>query len=156
MFIPEETIKHISVSVSVLSKIPNLAGLKKVTGRNVILNYSAMRTVEMGLIVQFIDLKCKDMPHLIFLFLLIFINIWFAIRRLNKYILYAEELLCKGMQATQSVKWNEMYKWKDDMKYLGYEPELVWGHTISDQGTAIRTLDQWPPHQAHWWLRWII
>ncbi len=23
------------------------------------------------------------------------------------------------MQATQSVKWNEMYKWKDDMKYPG-------------------------------------
>ncbi len=25
------------------------------------------------------------------------------------------------MQATQSVKWNEMYKWKDDMKYPGYD-----------------------------------
>ncbi len=32
----------------------------------------------------------------------IFINIWFA---------------------TQSIKCNEMYKWKDDMKYPGYEPE---------------------------------
>ncbi len=30
------------------------------------------------------------------------------------------------MQATQSVKWNEMYKWKDDMKYPGYESELIW------------------------------
>ncbi len=29
------------------------------------------------------------------------------------------------MQATQSGKWNEMYKWKDDMKYPGYEGELV-------------------------------
>ncbi len=28
------------------------------------------------------------------------------------------------MQATQSVKWNEMYKWKDDMKYPGYETEM--------------------------------
>ncbi len=28
------------------------------------------------------------------------------------------------MQATQSVKWNEMYKWKDDMKHPGYETEL--------------------------------
>ncbi len=27
------------------------------------------------------------------------------------------------MHATKSVKWNEMYKWKDDMKYPGYEPE---------------------------------
>ncbi len=53
----------------------------------------------------------------------IFINIWFAIRRLNKYILYGKRLF-KGMQATQSVKWNEMYKWKD-----------------SDQGTADSTLD---------------
>ncbi len=53
-----------------------------------------------------------------------FINIWFAIVRLNKYILYAERF-SKGKQATQSVKWNEMYIWKDDMKYPGYEPELV-------------------------------
>ncbi len=28
----------------------------------------------------------------------------------------------KGTQATQSVKWSEMYKWKDDMKHPGYEP----------------------------------
>ncbi len=34
---------------------------------------------------------------------------------INTY-LYAKEL-SKGTQATQSVKWNEMYKWKDDMKY---------------------------------------
>ncbi len=42
-------------------------------------------------------------------FLQIFINIWFAIWRLNKYILYAKGL-SKGMQATQSAKWNEIYK----------------------------------------------
>ncbi len=54
----------------------------------------------------------------------ILINIWFAIRRLNKYILYTKRL-SKGTQATQSVKWNEMYKWKDDMKYSGYEPEQL-------------------------------
>ncbi len=29
------------------------------------------------------------------------------------------------MQATQSVKWNEMYKWKDYMKHPGYEPKLI-------------------------------
>ncbi len=29
------------------------------------------------------------------------------------------------MQVTQSVKWNEIYKWKDDMKNPGYEPEVV-------------------------------
>ncbi len=46
-----------------------------------------------------------------------------AIQRLNTYILYAEGL-SKGTQATQSVKWNEIYKWKDYMKYPGYEPEL--------------------------------
>ncbi len=57
-------------------------------------------------------------------YLLIFINIWFAVRGLNKYILYGEGI-SKGMQATQSVKWNEMYQWKDDMKYPGYEPELI-------------------------------
>ncbi len=54
----------------------------------------------------------------------IFINIRFAIWRLNKYILYAKGL-SKGMQATQSVKWNETYKWKDDMKHPGYEPEQL-------------------------------
>ncbi len=32
------------------------------------------------------------------------------------------------MQATQSVKWNEMYKWKDDLKHPGYEPELICAH----------------------------
>ncbi len=41
-----------------------------------------------------------------------------------KNILYAKGL-SKGMQATQSVKWNEMYKWKDDMIYPGYEPEQL-------------------------------
>ncbi len=29
------------------------------------------------------------------------------------------------MQGTQTVKWNEIYKWKDDMKYPGYEPDLI-------------------------------
>ncbi len=72
-----------------------------------------------------------------------FINIWIAIRRLNKYILY---MLSKGTQATQSVKWNEMYKWKDDMKYTGYEPEQLCtqGHCGSHhkcQETGISTLD---------------
>ncbi len=52
-------------------------------------------------------------------------NIWFAIQRLNKYILYAKGL-SNDKQATQSVKWNEMYKWKDDMKYPErYEPEQL-------------------------------
>ncbi len=30
----------------------------------------------------------------------------------------------KGTQATQSVKWNEMCEWKDDMKHPEYELEL--------------------------------
>ncbi len=51
------------------------------------------------------------------------------------------------MHTTQSVKWNEMYKWKDDMKHPGYEPELICAqgynldHTISGHGTAVSTLD---------------
>ncbi len=44
---------------------------------------------------------------------------------MNKYILYAERF-SKGSQVTQSVKWNEMYKWKGGMKYPGYETELVY------------------------------
>ncbi len=54
------------------------------------------------------------------------INIWFVIRRLNKYIQIYAEGLSKGTQATQSVKWNEMYKSKDDIKYPGYEHELIY------------------------------
>ncbi len=44
--------------------------------------------------------------------------------RLNKYILYLEAHT-KGTQATQSVKWNDMYKWKDNMKCSGYESEQL-------------------------------
>ncbi len=60
---------------------------------------------------------------LYYLVIFIFIKVWFAIWTLNKYILYAEGL-SNDTQATQSVKWNEIYKWKDDMKYPGYEPEV--------------------------------
>ncbi len=54
----------------------------------------------------------------------IFINIWFAIRIWNKYILY-DDRFSKGAQATHSVKWDELYKWKNDMKYPRYESELL-------------------------------
>ncbi len=43
---------------------------------------------------------------------------------MNKYILYAKGL-SKGTQVTQSIKWNEIYKWKVDMKFSGYEPEQL-------------------------------
>ncbi len=33
------------------------------------------------------------------------------------------------MQANLSLKWDEMYKWKDDIEHSGYEPELICGHT---------------------------
>ncbi len=46
----------------------------------------------------------------------------------NKYILYTKGL-SKGTQSTLSVKRNEMYKWKDDIKYPGYKPEQ-----LCDQG----------------------
>ncbi len=64
---------------------------------------------------------------------------------LNKYILYGKGFL-KPRMATQSVKWNEMYKWKDDMKHQGmnlswYVPKDNVDHTISGQGTAVSTLD---------------
>ncbi len=64
---------------------------------------------------------------LFYYYWLIFINIWFAIWRLNQYILY-DKGLSKGMQATQSVAWNDMYKWTDDLKYPGYEPEQLCAH----------------------------
>ncbi len=46
------------------------------------------------------------------------------------------------MQATQSIKCNEMYKWKDDMKHLSwYLHKANVDHTINGQGTAVSTLD---------------
>ncbi len=54
----------------------------------------------------------------------LFINIWFTIRKLNKYILYA-----KARHPKCQMKWHEMYKWKDDTKILGYEFEQ-----LCDQG----------------------
>ncbi len=56
---------------------------------------------------------------------------------MNKYILYVyAKWLSNGMQTTQSVKQNEMYKWKDEMKYPGYNlswyvPKANVDHTIS-------------------------
>ncbi len=75
----------------------------------------------------------------------LFINIWFAIGRLNKYILYVEGL-SKGTQATQSFKWNKIYKWKmawntQDTNLSWYVPKVNVDHTISGQETAISTLD---------------
>ncbi len=53
----------------------------------------------------------------------------------------------KGKQVTQNAKWNEMYKWKDDMWYPGaqdmnlswYVPKANVDHNIKGQGTS--TLD---------------
>ncbi len=78
-------------------------------------------------------------------YIVIFINIWFAIWRLNKYILYAKGL-SKGMQATQSVKWNECTNEKmtwntQDMNLSWYVPNANVDHTISGWRTAISTLD---------------
>ncbi len=40
------------------------------------------------------------------------------------------------MQATQNVKWNEMYKWKDDVEYPGYKPELIYAHGTLDHSAT--------------------
>ncbi len=47
------------------------------------------------------------------------------------------------MHATLSRKWNETYKWKDDMKYQdtnlsSYVPKTNMDPTISGQGTSIK------------------
>ncbi len=82
-------------------------------------------------------LQCTLM--ILYIIFYIFINIRFAIRRLNKYILYAKGL-SKGTQATQSVKWSEMYKWKDDMLYPGYEPEQLCATDISTLDHSATTI----------------
>ncbi len=79
----------------------------------------------------------------IFILYYIFINIWFAIRRLNKYILYAKGL-SKGTQASQ-MKWkctNEKMAWNtQDTNLSSYVPNANVDHTKSCQGTGISTLD---------------
>ncbi len=72
-----------------------------------------------------------------------FINIWFEIQRLNKYTLYAN-MLSKGVQATQCVKRDEIYKWKHDMdtNLSSCVPKANVNHTISGLGTGISTLDE--------------
>ncbi len=62
----------------------------------------------------------------------LFINIWFAIRKLNKYILYAEGL-SKAMQATQSV--NEMKCTNKKMTWY----DMIWcllGHSYLQRALA--------------------
>ncbi len=89
----------------------------------------------------------------------VFINIWFAIRRLNKYILYAEGL-SKGTQSTQSVneikRINEKMTWNtQDMNLSSYVSKANVDHTISGQGTAISTLDHLAttPIQIHFTIQ---
>ncbi len=67
----------------------------------------------------------------------LFINILFAIRILNKYILYTEGL-SKGTQATQSVKCtNEKITCNtQDMNLSWYVPKANVDHTIRGQGTS--------------------
>ncbi len=64
---------------------------------------------------------------------------------MNKYIFYAKRL-SKGMQAIQSVTWNEVYKWKmtlntQDTNLSSYVAKANVDHTISGQVTGISTLD---------------
>ncbi len=80
------------------------------------------------------------------MFIYIFINIWLAIKRLNKYILYVDGL-SKGTPATSSVK-NEMKSANEKMTWNTQDMNLSWyvhkanvEHTISGQQTAISTLD---------------
>ncbi len=99
-------------------------------------------------VVHIHDCSCKCFCPLLYVFF--FLNIFiilsliilFAIWRLNKYILYGKGFL-KAHKPPKSVKWNEMYKWKDDMKHPGYEyvPNANVDHTISGQGSAVSTLD---------------
>ncbi len=70
------------------------------------------------------------------------INIWFTTQRLNTYILWCilyAKGISQGRQATPSVKSNEMFKWKDDMKCQRYTSELVCAQGWSGQGTVLMT-----------------
>ncbi len=78
-------------------------------------------------------------------FLSFFINIWFAIRRLNTYILYGKGFL-KARRPPK--EWSEMKCIKEKMTWNTQDTNLSWyvpkadmDHTISGQGTAVSTLD---------------
>ncbi len=75
----------------------------------------------------------------------IFINIWFAIRILNKYILYSKGFLKAHMppKVTNEMKCtNEKMTWNtQDTNLSIYVPKANVDHTISGQGTDISTLD---------------
>ncbi len=73
------------------------------------------------------------------------IYIWFAIQRLNKYILYAKGFLKSNSPPKMS---NEMKCTKEKMTWniqdtnlSSYVPKANVDHTISGQGTVISTLD---------------
>ncbi len=81
------------------------------------------------------------------------INIWFAIRRLDKYILYAEGL-SKGTQATLEMKCRneKMTCNTQDTNLSWYVPKDNVDHTIKGQGTS--TLDHsatTPRANCHGW-----
>ncbi len=63
------------------------------------------------------------MPNILLIFLSLLIYDLQSEDWINTY--HMVRAFYKGTHATQSVKWNEMYKWKDDMKYQGYKPELI-------------------------------
>ncbi len=73
----------------------------------------------------------------------IFINIWFAIGRFNKYILYAD-WVSKGTQTTQSANEIKCTNEKmtcntQDINLSWYVPKANVDHTVRGQGTS--TLD---------------
>ncbi len=87
-------------------------------------------------VIQVSQMTCYTYTQCLFI---IIINIWFAIRRLNKYILYAEGL-SKGMQPTQSV--NEMKCINEkmtcntqDTNRSWYVPKANVDHTVRGQWT---------------------
>ncbi len=98
-----------------------------------------------------------DEFHLLFIyfvsiyFLNIFTNIWFAIQRLNKCILYAKGL-SKGTHATQSVKskWNvQMKRWPRIRTWAVTCPRLMWITPYVTKELSHHT--KWHICEFWWW-----
>ncbi len=74
--------------------------------------WSSIKITHKNSIICHLTYFLRLCPILIFIIKLIFINIWFAIKRLNIYILYARGL-SKGHPECQ-VKWNvQMKRWHE-------------------------------------------
>ncbi len=106
--------------------------------------------------IKYIKIKMNDYIFKNIFFSVLFITIWFAMRRLNKYILYAEHVPPELS--------NERKYTNNDMKYPGYQPELIciqgyWGlqHECYQQLRPLgHHIKAWLMVMVNWCGEWLV